>query len=131
MVKLQEGEIDEESEKPMYPNKIVRTRVINNPFPDIEPRESIQMIRDDDEIEQQKKKKKSKMKATKDFNLISFGDEAEEEENDLEAVQKSYKNKSKSSHDLLSDPKLLAEVGDGKEINENDEEGRWVLMSMK
>merc|ERR1719511_147745 len=61
------------------------------------------------------------MKATKDFNLISFGDEAEEEETDLEVVQKSYKNKSKSSHDLLNDPKLLAEVGDGKEINENDE----------
>ena len=121
MVKLQEGEVDEESEKPMYPNKILRTRVINNPFPDIEPRESIQMIRDDDESEQQKKKKKSKMKATKDFNLISFGDEAEEEENDLEVVQKSYKNKSKSSHDLLNDPKLLAEVGNGKEINENDE----------
>merc|ERR1719225_2120795 len=77
----------------------------------------------DDESSHQNKKKKSKMKATKDFNLISFGDEAEEEENDLEVVQKSYKNKSKSSHDLLNDPKLLAEVGDGKEINKNEEKG--------
>ena len=95
MVKLQEGEVDEESERPTYPNKILRTRVISNPFPDIVPRETIQMIKDD-ESSHQNKKKKSKMKATKDFNLISFGDEAEEEENDLAVVQKSYKSKPKS-----------------------------------
>jgi len=116
MVKLQEGEVDEESERPTYPNKILRTRVISNPFPDIVPRETIQMIKDEDESSQQNKKKKSKMKATKDFNLISFGDEAEEEENDLAVVHKSYKSKSKSSHDLLNDPKLSAEVGTNKEI---------------
>ena len=115
MVKLQEGEVDEDSERPMYPNKIMRSRVIINPFPDIVPRETIEMIKDDDESGHQNKKKKSKMKATKDFNLISFGDEAEEEENDLEVVHKSYKNKAKSSHDLLNDPKLSAEVGKNEE----------------
>ena len=117
MVKLQEGEVDEESERPTYPNKILRTRVISNPFPDIVPRETIQMIKDE-ESSHQNKKKKSKMKATKDFNLISFGDEAEEEENDLAVVQKSYKSKPKSSHDLLNDPKLSAEVGNNEELEE-------------
>merc|ERR1712226_779568 len=75
---------------------------------------------DEDESSQQNKKKKSKMKATKDFNLISFGDEAEEEENDLAVVHKSYKSKSKSSHDLLNDPKLSAEVGTNREIEGYD-----------
>ena len=124
MVKLQDGEVDEDSERPVYPNKILRTRVINNPFPDIVPRETIQMIKDDDESSHHSKKKKSKMKATKDFNLISFGDEAEEEENDLAVVHKSYKHKSKSSHDLLNDPKLLAEVGSNEENEYNKQEVR-------
>ena len=124
MVKLQDGEVDEDSERPVYPNKILRTRVINNPFPDIVPRETIQMIKDDDESSHHSKKKKSKMKATKDFNLISFGDEAEEEENDLAVVHKSYKHKSKSSHDLLNDPKLSAEVGSNEKNEYNKEEVR-------
>ena len=121
MVKLQEGEIDEQTECPAYPNKILRTHVISNPFSDIQPRETIQMLKDEDEDgSHHKKKSKSKMKATKDFNLISFGEEAEEEENDLVTVQKSYKNKSKSSHDLLNDPKLLSEIGGDGELHETN-----------
>ena len=119
MVKLQEGEVEEETEKPVYPHKILRTSVISNPFPDIQPRETIQILKDDETSSNHKKKSKSKMKATKDFNLISFGEEAEEEENDLEAVQKSYRHKSKSSHDLLNDPKLLSDVGKDEEKDNN------------
>lgn len=37
------------------------------------------------------------------LNLLSFGEEAEEEEKELAAV----KQKIKSSHDVLSDPRLL------------------------
>ena len=33
------------------------------------------------------KKPKSKMKATKDYKLLSFGEQAEEEEDDLKEVQ--------------------------------------------
>ena len=121
MVKLQEGETDE-NERPLYPNKILKARVISNPFTDIVPRETIQRIRhDSDEKNSHKKKSKSKMKATKDFSLISFGEEAEEEENDLEAVQKSYRNKSKSSHDLLDDPKLSSEVGKNEKPSNNEQ----------
>ena len=49
-----------------------RTKVLNNPFPDIEPRKAIEMIMDDDD-KKSKKKPKSNMKATKDFKLLSFG----------------------------------------------------------
>ena len=42
------------------------------------------MIMDDDERKSSKKKPKSNMKATKDFKLLSFGEEAEDEEETLE-----------------------------------------------
>ena len=45
------------------------------------------------------------------LNLLSFGEEAEEEENELAAVKK----KIMSSHDVLDDPRLL------KEATPNDE----------
>lgn len=56
-----------------------------------------------------KKERQSKMKATKDYKLLSFGDEAEEDEDTLKSIQQ--KIQSKSSHDLLNDPKLLKETG--------------------
>jgi peptidyl-prolyl cis-trans isomerase SDCCAG10 len=112
MMKLQDVEVDPD-DRPVHPHKILRTKVLVNPFPDIEPRVSIQSLTDDldEEGKKNKKKPKSKMKATKDFKLLSFGDEAEDEEETLETVQKSFASKAKSSHDLLDDPKLLKTVG--------------------
>ena len=124
MVKLQEGEIDEETERPLYPQKVLRAHVLSNPFQDIQPRKTIQLLKDEDEGSSHKKKSKSKMKATKDFNLISFGEEAEEEENALETVQKVYRNKSKSSHDLLNDPKLSSEIGRNENLQDNKRKHR-------
>ena len=43
MIKLQEVEVDPD-DRPMHPHKILRTKVLNNPFPDIEPRQSIQNL---------------------------------------------------------------------------------------
>ena len=40
-----------------------------------------------DEESERNKKPKSKMKATKDYKLLSFGDEAEEDEDVLKDVQ--------------------------------------------
>jgi hypothetical protein len=40
-----------------------------------------------EEESEKNKKPKSKMKATKDFKLLSFGDEAEEDEDNLKDVQ--------------------------------------------
>jgi peptidyl-prolyl cis-trans isomerase SDCCAG10 len=107
MLKLQEGVVDED-ERPKYPNKILRTKVIKNPFDDLKPRNLIEMIKGDDDKD---KKPKSKMKATKDFKLLSFGDEAEEEEEELDSATKQLGAKGKSAHDLLDDEKLSSEVG--------------------
>jgi len=47
------------------------------------------------------------------LNLLSFGEEAEEEEKELAVV----KQKIKSSHDVLNDPRLLkAEVSDKERV---------------
>ena len=42
----------------------------------------------------------------RNFKLLSFGDEAEEDEEESVAVSKKLAFKSKSSHDLTNDPKL-------------------------
>lgn len=45
------------------------------------------------------------------MNLLSFGEEAEEEEKELAVV----KQKIKSSHDVLNDPRLLRAEASNKE----------------
>ena len=109
MLRLQEGIV--EDDKPINPHKILKTKVLINPFKDIKPRETIELIKEEDS-ERKSKKKKSKMKATKDYKLLSFGDEAEDEEEDLNSAIKDAKSSSKSAHDLLDDPKLLRDVGE-------------------
>jgi peptidyl-prolyl cis-trans isomerase SDCCAG10 len=42
----------------------------------------------------------------RNFQLLSFGDEAEDEEEEINQVNVKFSGKSKSSHDLISDPKL-------------------------
>ena len=69
-----------------------------NPFDDIVPRETISQELEDEK--EKKKKKKSKAKAHKAFNVLSFGAEAEEEEEDLVQAIGADKGKSKSAHDL-------------------------------
>uniref|UniRef100_A0A915HMQ8 Spliceosome-associated protein CWC27 homolog n=1 Tax=Romanomermis culicivorax TaxID=13658 RepID=A0A915HMQ8_ROMCU len=74
MLKLSEGEIDK-NDRPVYPHKILRTNVVLNPFPDIVPR-----IQEKKKTDEKPLEDKSSAKATKNFNLLSFGDEAEEDE---------------------------------------------------
>jgi len=103
MIRLAEGHL-EDGDRPKYPHKIIRTRVLINPFPDIVPREAIHQ-----EVEKGKKSKpKSKMKATKDFKLLSFGEEAEDDEESIDVASKSNKVKGKSAHDHAGDSNLLA-----------------------
>ena len=42
----------------------------------------------------------------RNFKLLSFGDEAEEDEIENSMEQTKYVGKSKSTHDVLNDPKL-------------------------
>ncbi|XP_022672591.1 peptidyl-prolyl cis-trans isomerase CWC27 homolog isoform X2 [Varroa destructor] len=105
MLKLEDVDVDAD-DRPTFPQKIRRAEVIDNPFPDIEPRKSKDKEATDRLHED---RKRSKDKGKKDFKLLSFGDEAEEEEEELtEIVQKQFRGKSKSSHDLLKDDKTLS-----------------------
>ncbi|KAJ6406547.1 hypothetical protein OIU84_010122 [Salix udensis] len=94
------------------PPKITSVEVLWNPFEDIIPRVLSKSIKPETETEN----KDSKKKAVKKLNLLSFGEEAEEEEKVLAAV----KQKIKSSHDVLNDPRLLKEENPNKELNSSE-----------
>lgn len=104
MLRLADVECDND-ERPLNPHKIRTTEVLHNAFDDIIPRE----------IKAKKEKnkdqgKKSQSKATKNFSLLSFGEEAEEDEELVKQVSQTMKGKSKSSHDLLKDDPKLSSV---------------------
>lgn len=98
MLKLEESLVDK-NERPYYPHKIIETKILSNPFNDIVPREKKQVVV---EVEE----KPIKPKPSKNFNLLSFGEEAEEEEAGDDLVAQEFRGKSKSSHDLANDPHL-------------------------
>ncbi|EEF46098.1 peptidyl-prolyl cis-trans isomerase CYP57 isoform X2 [Ricinus communis] len=92
------------------PPKIKSVEVLWNPFEDIVPRgPSKSLIQSATDAEN----RDSKKKPVKKLNLLSFGEEAEEEEKELAAV----KQKIKSSHDVLDDPRLLKEEHPSKELD--------------
>ncbi|XP_060765053.1 spliceosome-associated protein CWC27 homolog isoform X2 [Neoarius graeffei] len=130
MLRLAEVECDSD-ERPLKPHKIRSTEVLHSPFDDIVPRE----IR----VRKEKHKeegKKSQSKATKNFSLLSFGEEAEEDEEMVTQVSQTMKGKSKSSHDLLNDPKLSSvpavdrtshgDASEGDETQDQEEEDESV-----
>ncbi|XP_014234712.1 peptidyl-prolyl cis-trans isomerase CWC27 homolog [Trichogramma pretiosum] len=101
MIKLEDALVDV-NDRPQYPQKIIKTEILNNPFDDIVPRTVPKKKTDEG-------KKKKKKKGVKDFKLLSFGEEAEEEEEMSIELSKKFSTKSKSAHDILSDPKLSSE----------------------
>ncbi|XP_043277171.1 spliceosome-associated protein CWC27 homolog [Venturia canescens] len=104
MLKLEEALVDE-NERPSYPQKILKTEVITNPFKDIVPRDLGKSA-----IEEKKSEKPAKKSGVKNFKLLSFGEEAEEDEEETVVLNKKFVGKSKSAHDNLSDPKLSSEI---------------------
>ncbi|XP_015246900.1 PREDICTED: peptidyl-prolyl cis-trans isomerase CWC27 homolog [Cyprinodon variegatus] len=105
LLRLAEVECDA-NERPLKPHKIRTAEVLHSPFDDIVPRETKKSKKEKDKEEA----KKSQSKATKNFNLLSFGEEAEEDEEMVTQVSQSLKGKSKSSHDLLKDDPRLSSV---------------------
>ena len=57
-----------------------------NPFSDIVPREGMRRVDSALAVGGEPKKKVPKGRATKDFKLLSFGDEAEDDEGEVEEV---------------------------------------------
>ncbi|XP_052862679.1 spliceosome-associated protein CWC27 homolog [Anopheles cruzii] len=104
MLKLEEGEVYE-NERPHFPHRIIRSEVLSNPFDDIVPRKAADQAK---QPADEGARKRRKEKGVKNFGLLSFGDEAEEEEQEVNVlIQKTSSNaRGKSSHDVLDDPKL-------------------------
>ncbi|CAG9794332.1 unnamed protein product [Diatraea saccharalis] len=115
VLKLSEGLIGPD-DRPEHPHKITDTEVLINPFTDIVPR--LLEVKEEEEP----KKKKKERQGVKNLCLLSFGDEAEEDEG--EAME--YRGKPKSTHDLLDDPKLskktAAELEEEGEMNDTSQE---------
>ncbi|KAM4719421.1 spliceosome-associated protein CWC27 homolog [Anableps anableps] len=105
LLRLAEVECDA-NERPLKPHKIRTAEVLHCPFDDIIPRETKKSKKEKDKEEV----KKSQSKATKNFNLLSFGEEAEEDEEMVTQVSQTLRGKSKSSHDLLKDDPRLSSV---------------------
>uniref|UniRef100_A0A3P9PZA7 Spliceosome-associated protein CWC27 homolog n=1 Tax=Poecilia reticulata TaxID=8081 RepID=A0A3P9PZA7_POERE len=113
LLRLTEVECDA-NERPLKPHKIRTAEVLHSPFDDIIPRETKKSRKEKDKEEV----KKSQSKATKNFNLLSFGEEAEEDEEMVTQVSQTLKGKSKSSHDLLKDDPRLSSVPAVKYVHE-------------
>ncbi|KAK4372899.1 hypothetical protein RND71_008283 [Anisodus tanguticus] len=110
LVALGEVETGKDDRPVDPPPKILSVEVLWNPFEDIVPRaKPAKALPSGVTIE----KKDAKQKATKKLNLLSFGEEAEEEEKELVAVSARIR----SSHDVLDDPRLLK---DGKHNQAKD-----------
>ncbi|PIA42958.1 hypothetical protein AQUCO_02000422v1 [Aquilegia coerulea] len=91
--------------------KILSVEVLWNPFEDIVPRQAPEKPLSHSVTDSENKDLKKK--SVKKLSLLSFGEEAEKEENELAAV----KVKIKSSHDVLNDPRLLRENLPTKEMD--------------
>ncbi|OAD54506.1 Peptidyl-prolyl cis-trans isomerase CWC27 like protein [Eufriesea mexicana] len=102
MVKLEEAFVDE-NDRPLYPPRLIKTIILSNPFSDIIPRIIVQ------KTEEVKDSSKTKTAAVKDFNLLSFGEEAEEDGEESMILNKKFSDKGKSAHDHLTYPKLSSQ----------------------
>lgn len=114
LLSLGEVETNKDNDWPLDPPpRIISVEVLWNPFEDIIPRV---IPKPSNKPATDTENKDSKKKAVKKLNLLSFGEEAEEEEKELAAV----KQKIKSSHDVLNDPRLLKEENPSKETNSSE-----------
>ena len=112
-------------DRPYYPTTITSVEILSNPFEDIEPRagpgSAAAAAAQEAAAQEEERKKKPRKKLKKNSNLLSFGEEAEAEERDLEGARASAGGGGggsgkgggggggKSSHDLLDAPELSKE----------------------
>lgn len=113
LLNFSEVETDKDDRPVESPPKLISVEVIWNPFDDIVPRAAPAkaLVSSNDSGNRD-----TKRKASKKLNLLSFGEEAEEEEKELAAVN----IKIRSSHDVLDDPRLLKEDGSTSKPSESE-----------
>lgn len=98
MIKLNDCQTDH-NDRVIYPHKINKVKILNNPFPDIKQRYDKISTKDESS---ESSKKKSKKEGVKNFKLISFGEEAEQDEMEVE-TKKSKKIEQSSSSSWKKD----------------------------
>ncbi|KFD56900.1 hypothetical protein M514_02157 [Trichuris suis] len=111
MLRLEECQVDKQS-RPLYPEKILSCKVISNPFNDI----VLPSVAVASKAIEEKPKKEVKQR---NLALLSFGDEAKEEEEALEVVNKKLFLRGKSAHDVIPDNRRLSSkpVLSARELN--------------
>lgn len=119
---LRMGEVDVDSDdRPHDPPVLKRIEILSNPFNDIVPRETRP---DPAAAADAKLKQKKKKKGKKALNVLSFGDEAAEEEQAIEATSTAG---IKSSHEVGDDSRLLAATAEPlpvrRERGKRDDDG--------
>lgn len=101
------GDVDtDKDDRPLEPPRLISVEVLLNPFEDIVPRDlpGAGALGSGADASTDTTKKKAKKKGKKDLKLLSFGDEAEEEEKQLQ--ERSNGKGVRSAHDALDDEKL-------------------------
>ncbi|OAD52565.1 Peptidyl-prolyl isomerase cwc27 [Eufriesea mexicana] len=104
MLKLEEALVDE-NDRPLYPPRLIRTIIINNPFSHIIPRITVQRKFSPDSIALCNEKF-----CYTDSNLLSFGGEAKEDEEESVKLNKTFTGEGKSAHAHLTGPKLRSQL---------------------
>jgi len=118
VLRMGEADVDEATDRPEHPERILGCEILSNPFEDIQPRKVTRSVPKTAEqlAADAAAEKKRKRKKTKDLKLLSFGDDAEDEEGDGAWAELNRKKKKKKkggigSHDLLdSDATLSKEL---------------------
>jgi len=109
VVKAADGIDVDENDRPIDSfTTIIKTEVLWNPFEDCFPRpEKTKYV--EPEVVDLRPKKKMK----KNLSLLSFGEEQEDEDKEIEEITKKSRGKSKSAHDILDQENL------GKDVDED------------
>lgn len=87
LMRFNEHDVDK-NDRPVPTQKIISTKILDNPFPDITPREKERRDEKKSKKRDDKGKDKKEKKIVKNTALLSFGDEMEEDEQEFEAVNK-------------------------------------------
>lgn len=105
-------------DRPRYPPTIRQASIVaaDNPFPELDAPAAAFRKRREGELRELKRRAeheanaRSRPQGSKNFQLLSFGDEAEEEQSELDNIVTS--GKSKSAHDIANDPTLSSQAID-------------------
>ncbi|PNW83908.1 hypothetical protein CHLRE_04g215950v5 [Chlamydomonas reinhardtii] len=102
----------DDSDRPLEPPVIREAEVVWNPFDDMVPRVDREAIKADKEAARMAEERKKRASGrTKNLSLLSFGEEAEadEEEAEVAARAAAARRRIRSAHDVLEDERLAKE----------------------